>query len=227
MSNISLSAQVKKDHLISLYDLLPVVFLWTSRRKNSPSLLILKTRPQPEQKEICQTFNKLLSPFLPPLDGHLSSQARLVSLKWKACLTGLAFPWLSLHCVPILPFPPTHILQVDLIFRVSHWVSDSQAAVPSQREKSSSWKAVCPLRGKEKQVDLIELPNKVYLWTSLEQMCPCNCSHHLLMSHHGDTGKQIGLKTWFPIGLQWHLPPPASLARQHMTHSFLLTSKVL
>lgn len=33
MSNISLSAQIKKDHLISLYDLLPVVFFVNFKKK--------------------------------------------------------------------------------------------------------------------------------------------------------------------------------------------------
>lgn len=226
MSN-SLSSQIKKDRLISLYDLFPVVLHELQEGRIHHLCWSQKQGPNSEQKEVCQTFNNQLSlpaslEWPPVRPGQAS-----VHPKCKGCLTGLSFPRLSLPPHPILPLPPTQILQVDLIFHVSHWVSGSQSAAPSQTEKSSSWKAVCPQRGKEKQVDLIELPNKVYLWTSLEQMSPCNCSHHLLMSHHGDIGKQIGLKTWFSISWQWHPPPPASLARQHMTHSFLLTSKVL
>lgn len=144
MSNSSLSSQIKKDHLISSYDLFPVVLHELQEERIHHLCWSKKQGPNPERRDLP---NFLLSAL------H-SCQPRMTTCPvWPGWCSPQVQRLSSRNSIPsavpsplILPFPPTQKLQVDLIFHVSHWVSDSQSAQSHLRERNQAAEKQSALR---------------------------------------------------------------------------------
>ena len=107
--------------------------------------------PTPGRKDSCQSLKDQFS-ILPSRMAPSLSARPSVQLKSKGCLTGLEFPLGSLPLCLHLPFLPTQIALVDLIFHISHLTSRfSDSTVLFQREKSSHWEADGSQRERENQ----------------------------------------------------------------------------
>ena len=111
-----------------------------------------KYRNLPLEGKILVSPSRTNSLFCQPRMAPSLSARPSVQLKSKGCLTGLEFPLGFLPLCLHLPFLPTQIALVDLIFHISHLTSRfSDSTVLFQREKSSHWEADGSQRERENQ----------------------------------------------------------------------------
>ena len=126
--------------------------LWTPTSMNPLSRLIQNTGTYPWKERFLSILQGTNSLFCQPRMALSLSARPSVQLKSKGCLTGLEFPLDSLPLHLHLPFLPTQIALVDLIFHISRLTSRfSDSTVLFQREKSSHWEADGSQREREKQ----------------------------------------------------------------------------